>query len=130
VLEKQPVAAVDIYADIGFLRAQLEMMYAWFDASQKPFFPFAPSFGVTYGDEHIVYLLVGGQPWPSLSIRDGTTESLKEVWHFKIEGGVDFRLSDLLFINVGATYFLPRKNTETLYHYQNLAFMAGLGFNF
>lgn len=130
LLEKQPVAAADIRADIGFIRAQVEIGYAPFDNVQAPPIPFSPSIGLTCGDIHIFYLLVGGQPWGALFTQDEKSKFDFETWHVRFEGGVDFRLSDLLFINVSAVYLLPHKDTETSHHYQNLSVLAGLGFNF
>ena len=131
VLEKEPVAMMDIYADIGFLRAEIEVGCTYFSQHEGRIFTyFAPAIGVTYGNRNTLYFLVGGQPYGAFTLLRDPPKLRGDEWHFKIEGGVDIRLSDLLFINLSSLYLLPRSPTECTHYYDNLAFMAGLGFNF
>jgi len=129
-LEKQPIAAFDLRADIGLIRAQIESDCTRFDGEEAVLFAFSPSIGLAYGNKHVAYFLVGGQPWGAVFTKDNRDKRRYNEWHVKLESGVDFRLSDLLFLNVGLSYLLPRQDTETLQHDRNLSLMAGLGFNF
>lgn len=134
VLEKAPVAVIDLNADIGFLRTEFEIGYSPFQTPTgglRRVSYFAPSFGVMYGNKNMVYLLVGGQPWGGVhTSQEGEEKILNNYWHLKFESGVDFRISDLFYFNVSGVYLLPRKDDARVQHFQNLSFLAGLGINF
>lgn len=132
VLEKRPVATVDFYADIGLFRAEIELGYAFGSEDEALPMPiyFSPALGVSYGCYSIFYFLVGAQPFITKTIREQGARFSLEAWHLKLEGGVDIRLSDLFFLDLSAVYLVPRKDTETTQHFQNLSFMIGLGINF
>ena len=134
VLGKRPVTIFDLNADLGFLRAEFEWGYTPFrvgNLETEHAIYFSPSFGVVYGNKNMVYLLVGPQTWGGLrTFEDGTQKILSDIWHLKIETGVDFRISDLFYFNVSGVYLLPRKDDANVQHFQNLSFLAGLGINF
>ncbi len=134
VLEKAPVATIDLNADIGFIRAEFEMGYSPFQTPNgglEHVSYFAPALGVMYGNKNMIYFLVGGQPWGGIyTSQTGEQKFSKDCWHVKFEGGVDFRISDLFYFNLTSIYLLPRKDRATLQHFQNLSFLAGIGVNF
>ncbi|MBR2299900.1 MAG: hypothetical protein IJ870_04940 [Alphaproteobacteria bacterium] len=130
ILEKQPVGVLGIYGDIAYLRFGVELSYTQFKNASIPILPFSPMIGATYGERHIFYFLLGGQPWGAVSlVGEKKRKFAVDTWHLKLETGVDFRLSDLLFLNVSAMYLVPYRNTETIQHFQNLSVMIGLGLN-
>ena len=133
MLEKAPVATADLYADIGFIRFEFEIGYAPFQAPElgvEHANYFAPSIGVLYGNKNMVYFLIGGQPWGGLLDTGEKRKILTDCWHLKFEAGVDFRISDLFYFNVSSVYLVPRQYADYVQHFNNLAFLGGLGVNF
>ena len=130
-MEKQPVVNASLVGDFYFFRFALNFNYivapsTGFQSKNMP--SFSPAIGVTYGDRNMAYFMCGAQP---SGIVDRETQKVisQDKWRITLEAGYEIRLNDLLFISIGANYFLPVKDTQTLHYYQNLSLMAGLGFH-
>ena len=88
---------------------------------------FAPSAGIIFGSRHVGYLLAGATTWPTVLEQDGVAYVKKGVWYPKVDAGVDFRLNDMFYLNVGTTYFLLKKPDR--WDWRNFMFSVGIGFN-
>lgn len=127
--EKMPFGGVAVIAEFGFLRAQLEVGALGVKTGlERPgVFPYiAPMFGFSTSGRHVVYVLAGTMPIGALYKDGNTTGVVPPVWLPRLEAGVDFRLSDLLFLNVGGTYLIRLKSHPT--PFKNAALTVGLGF--
>jgi len=131
IYQKEVIGDITAALEAGFLRLQLETGTFAIDdlGTNKRHVTqyFAPSLGVVCGSKHLFYLLAGATTWP-MWIKNGEIVALKkDIWHFKLDAGFDFRLNDLFFINIGGTYVFPRR-FDSFTASPALLIFAGIGF--
>jgi len=71
--------------------------------------------------------LFGAMPWRKYA-SPKQSGYIDDIWRFKTEAGIEFRLTDLLFWNVEASYMVPPGKSDGECQY--LALKTGIGFNF
>ena len=128
--ENAPFGAVAVIAETGFLRAQMEVggIGVRSGLDRLAFFPYvAPLVGFASSGRHVFYALVGAMPLGALYNQDGTTEVINPLWHVRFDAGVDFRLTDMLYLNIGGIYLLPRKTASPEHSFKNASLTVGLG---
>ena len=131
LLAKQPTADVSVTCDINVIRTKIEIgmgiLPAVADRQMSRFVYVSPSLGIAFGGRNVYYLLAGATPWRKYA-SPYENSIISDVWHFKTEAGVEFRISDLLFWNVEAAYMVLHGKSDGECPY--LALKTGIGFNF
>lgn len=131
VLAHQPTADAYVACDIKNFRTKIELgmgtLPATDDRNVSRFAYVSPSAGVAFGGQNVYYILVGGMPWRKY-VSPASNNTFNDVWHFKVESGIEFRLNDWFFWNIETMYMLPGRNHDR--ECPNLAFKTGVGVNF
>ncbi len=131
LLAKQPTADMSVTCDLNIVRTKIEVGMGALpaEANQKVsrFCYVSPSLGIAFGERNVYYLLVGAMPWRKYASPQ-QSGYIDDIWRFKTEAGIEFRLTDLLFWNVEASYMVPPGKSDGECQY--LALKTGIGFNF
>ena len=130
VLANQPTADVTVTNDRDNLRCKIEFGMGTLPAvtgNQTSRFVYVnPALGFIFGGRNAYYILAGATSWRKYPSPYQSCV-IDDCWRLKFDSGIEFRINDLLFWNVEASYIPSRKSDGEC---QYLALKTGIGFNF
>ena len=137
-LEKQPIGGFAVAFNAFCFRAEVEFSWTQLDTyvSENPerFMCFNPSVGVSFGNKHEFYAMLGATNFGFIETTEVSECSkdrfYSDLFHLKTKAGCNFALGKRLFINTELAYILPKHENAGYVYYQNLALRAGLGYRF